>query len=114
MKDSFVFSNLWATLHNEKYWDRPEVFDPTRFLGSNREFSSKHSAFNPFGIGRRICLGEKLALADLFLITIRLLQSTSGYMIVLPEGEGSANLEPNPNVLFLNTPIPYKIMLKKK
>jgi cytochrome P450 len=107
-------SNLWAIHYNEKYWDRPEVFDPTRFLGSNREFSPKHFAFHPFGIGRRICLGEKLALADLFLITIRLLQTTSDYMIVLPEGEGSANLEPNPNVLFLNAPNPYKVMLKKK
>jgi cytochrome P450 len=79
LKDSFVLSNLWAILHDERHFDRPEVFDPTRFLGSNLEFSSKHFACNPFGIGRRIFLGEKLALTSLFLITIRLLQSTSNY-----------------------------------
>jgi len=102
-------------LNNDKYWDKPGVFNPDRFLTESGQFNTiKFNAFTPFGIGRRICLGEKLALADLFLITVRLLQSTSGQMITLPDGDGSANLEPNPNILFLNSPSPYKILFRSK
>jgi len=102
-------------IHNDiNHWNKPELFDPTRFLTSDGQFKiSKDSAFVPFGIGRRICLGEKLALTDLFLITVRFLQSTSGYLIVLPEGDGSADLEHNPKITFLSVPNPYKIILKK-
>jgi cytochrome P450 len=113
-KDTFVLGNLSVILNDEKYWNKPEVFNPNRFLTSNGEFTSNVKAFTPFGIGRRICLGEKLALADLFLITVRLLKSTSDYIFVLPKGDGSANLEPNPDVIFLSTAMPYKILLQKK
>ncbi len=113
LKDTFVRSNLSVILNDQKSWNKPEVFDPNRFLTPNGEFTSNVKNFIPFGIGRRICVGEKLALIELFLITVRLLKSTSDYMFVLPEGDGSANLEPNSNIVFLNTPTPYKIIIKK-
>ncbi len=114
LKNTIIASNIMYIHNDIKYWDKPEIFNPTRFLSSNGEFNaSKHKAFVPFGIGRRVCLGEKLALADLFLITVRLLQATSGYTIALPDGNGSADLTPNPNIPLLCVPNPYKVMLKK-
>ncbi|XP_054157898.1 steroid 17-alpha-hydroxylase/17,20 lyase-like [Oppia nitens] len=111
---TFVMSNLWAIARDPEIWDKPEEFNPNRFLSSDGTFNSSIPGYVPFGIGRRVCLGEKLALADLFFITVRLLQSTSQYMLKLPGGDGSADLEPNPIILLFNSPKPYEIILKRK
>ncbi|XP_054157487.1 steroid 17-alpha-hydroxylase/17,20 lyase-like [Oppia nitens] len=111
---SFVAINIWTISRDSELWDKPEEFNPNRFLSSDGTYKSSVTGFIPFGIGRRICLGEKLALADLFFITVRLLQSTSQYILTLPGGDGSADLEPNPNVMFLNVPKSYDIVLKRK
>ena len=100
-------------MHNPEVFDSPETFKPERFLDSKGHYLSiRHPGFIPFGMGRRVCLGEKLALADLFLIITNLLQSTSGYEFVLPDGPGSASLSPEPDSPLCH-PHQYKIMLKK-
>ena len=43
---------------------------------------------------RPVCLGKKLAFADIFLIVVNLLRQTSGYELALPDGPGTANLTP--------------------
>ncbi|CAG2168693.1 unnamed protein product [Oppiella nova] len=84
-------------------------------LDKDSKYISALPGFTPFGIGRRICLGEKLALAALFYITVRLLKSTPDYVFALPSGEGTADLEPDPNISFLHrVPKPYEIILKKR
>lgn len=45
---------------SKRYWSHPEVFDPERFLGANRESITKH-AYIPYGGGGRLCLGHKFA-----------------------------------------------------
>ena len=47
-------------------------------------------------MGRCVCLREKLALADLFLIIVDLLQRTNGYELALPDGPGTVNLNLDP------------------
>ena len=115
-KDCIVFVHQHAILNDPKHWSDPEVFKPERFLDSNEKFSvNKNAAFIPFGIGRRSCPGEKLALADLFLILVRMIQQTDGYLFVLPNGERSADLSPDPNALpLIFAPNDYKIILKKQ
>lgn len=44
-------------------WDRPDEFDPTRFLGSARARVNRYS-YLPFGAGPRICLGAAFALQE--------------------------------------------------
>ncbi|CAG2111371.1 unnamed protein product [Medioppia subpectinata] len=111
---TFVMGNLLSINRDPNLWPNPEVFDPKRFLTSDGKFVSNIPGFTPFGIGRRICVGEKLALADLFFITVRLLKSTNECVFALPTGDGSADLDPNPDILLLNTPKPYEIMLKTR
>ena len=65
----------------------------------------------PFGVGRRVCLGEKLAIADLFLVLVRFLQSTNKYDIVLDSNNG---IDPDPNISDSISPYDYKIILKTK
>ncbi|HEX3431591.1 MAG TPA: cytochrome P450 [Rhizomicrobium sp.] len=52
-------------------WERPDEFDPQRFLGANREHVNRY-AYLPFGAGPRICLGAAFALqeASILLATI--------------------------------------------
>ena len=100
-------------MHNPSVFDSPESFKPERFLELNGSYvSSRPNGFTPFGMGRRVCLGEKLALADMFLIVVNLLQRTSGYEFALPDGPGTANLTPDPNKGGNCMPLNYEILLQ--
>ena len=100
-------------MHNPNVFEDPETFKPQRFLESNGSYvSSRPNGFIPFGMGRRVCLGEKLALADLFLIIVNLLQRTSGYELALPDGPGTANLAPDISRTNNCLPYDYKLILK--
>jgi cytochrome P450 len=51
-------------LHRHRMlWNRPDVFDPTRFLGSARDAIPKYT-YLPFGVGPRICIGSPFALQE--------------------------------------------------
>ena len=102
----------YAILHDPKHWDKPEEFQPERFLDQNGKHNSRVPAFVAFGIGRRACLGEKLAVADLVLVTCRLLQATRGYEIALPGGPGSVSLDGDINQANLLTVVKHEIQLK--
>ncbi|GAB2692611.1 cytochrome P450 [Nocardia thraciensis] len=38
--------------HNERVWDRPGEFDPTRYLPENLQPAQKHASL-PFGAGKQ-------------------------------------------------------------
>ena len=101
-------------MHDDKIFPESESFKPERFLGANGKYvSSRPNGFIPFGLGRRVCLGEKLAFADLFLIITNILQTTQGYEFVLPDGAGSANLNSDPYILYACEPLYFKVLLNK-
>lgn len=65
---------LGAIHFNEELFPNPESINPERFLkedGSLRLINE----FNPFGIGKRSCLGEALARMELFMIFTTLIQN---------------------------------------
>ena len=94
-KDVAISFSLEACLLDKDIWGDPEVFRPERFLNENCKFNPKpNQYFVPFGGGRRVCLGEKLATANSFLIVSGILHQTKGQLIVLPGGPGSVNLRP--------------------
>nr|QEV83806.1 cytochrome P450 [Brachionus rotundiformis] len=73
------------SIHNDPVWwgpVDPRIFYPERFL------TERHpAAWLPFGIGSRKCLGIKLAMSQIKLFVVRLLQN---YMINQPVNDGKS------------------------
>jgi cytochrome P450 len=57
-----VVVSPYATHHDPRYWDDPETFDPDRFR-PDRFDARARSAYYPFGMGQRMCIGESMSLA---------------------------------------------------
>ncbi|XP_072014922.1 cytochrome P450 2G1-like [Amphiura filiformis] len=71
-KNTVMISNLHAVMHSPELWGDPEVFRPERFLDDDGNFREPNEVI-PFGIGRRVCLGEALARQELFIFFTHLL-----------------------------------------
>jgi cytochrome P450 len=70
----------WVMHRHRKLWNRPEVFDPTRFLPA-REKELTSGAYLPFGTGPRVCVGASFALTESTLILARLLRRYDWHVI---------------------------------
>ncbi|XP_033120092.1 steroid 17-alpha-hydroxylase/17,20 lyase-like isoform X1 [Anneissia japonica] len=104
-EDTWVFFNLWALHNDPKYWDAPEVFQPERFLDSFNSVKQRLPSFLPFSTGRRVCVGESLAKAEIFLLFTWLIQN---YKFSKPPGvEGPVAVSGSPQAI-VNVPKPYK------
>jgi cytochrome P450 len=71
--DVFMISP-YLTQHNEKYFENPELFDPTRFNEENIK-KIPAGAYLPFGLGPRSCIGEGLAMMEIIAIIAVLFQT---------------------------------------
>jgi cytochrome P450 len=82
-KGQEIMMNFW---HAQKAgsWDRPDEFDPTRFLGLSglvtndtekitQEKDKDKGAFCPFSLGRRNCLGQTFAMTQGCVVVARIL-----------------------------------------
>ena len=58
---------VYAIHRNPKYWPDPDRFDPDRFLPEQAK-GRPGSAFLPFIVGPRHCLGMRLAVLELHLL----------------------------------------------
>ncbi|MGW2826588.1 cytochrome P450 [Streptomyces sp. NPDC001443] len=66
-----VLLNPYLIHRDPRWWERPDEFDPTRWLDGR---SAPGPAYLPFGAGPRVCLGSALTLRQLTLVTSRLAQ----------------------------------------
>lgn len=62
----------WVLHRHRRLWDRPELFDPARFLPGAPAVD--RFAFLPFGAGPRVCIGAPLALTEGTIVLARLVQ----------------------------------------
>ena len=72
-KDTLFISNLAKFLNDPVQFPEPRKFKPERFLGKDGNVQ-KHDYLVPFGIGKRICMGESLAKNELFIFFARVIQ----------------------------------------
>ncbi|KAK5618335.1 hypothetical protein CRENBAI_019406 [Crenichthys baileyi] len=97
-----VLVNMWSIHHDPQHWDKPDLFNPDRFLDDQGQRATP-SCFLPFGAGPRVCVGESLARLELFLFLSSLLQRMS---FRLPDGDSPPNLQGRLGVVL--QPLPYK------
>jgi len=96
---------------DENAWPEAQVFKPERFLDSNNNLivAKASQGWLPFSSGKRVCIGEKLAMANLFLIQCRLIQRTrklGSFHLHLKDGQSIEDLLSGDltNVAFYSAP----------
>nr|GEX28035.1 probable (S)-N-methylcoclaurine 3'-hydroxylase isozyme 2 [Tanacetum cinerariifolium] len=68
-KDCQILVNVWAIHRDPNIWDDPLSFKPERFIGSNLSYKGNDFGYLPFGSGRRMCPGERMA-SKVILLTV--------------------------------------------
>lgn len=88
--ESKILVNAWYLANNPELWEKPEVFNPDRFLGPEKiDASGNDFRFLPFGVGRRSCPGIILAIPIVSLLIGRLVQS---FELLLPPGQSKLDV----------------------
>lgn len=73
---SLVFISPWLIQRHHRYWERPDEFDPDRFLTESGR-ASAGSAYLPFSLGPRVCVGAGFALQEAALALATVLREFS-------------------------------------
>ena len=79
---SMVVVSPWIMHRHEALWERPDVFDPSRFLPEVRSRIDKF-AWLPFGIGPRICIGSPFAMQEMLIALAAIVRA---FDFALPAG----------------------------
>ncbi len=79
---SAVLLSPYVMHRNPNYWENPERFNPTRFLGDSLQWRP-HFSYFPFGGGARQCIGMNFALMEAQLVLATVAQS---YRLRVGEG----------------------------
>ncbi|XP_036144417.1 cytochrome P450 9e2-like [Monomorium pharaonis] len=68
-----IWIPVYALHHDPKYFKDSEKFDPGRFLGDRKKDSLNCGAYLPFGLGPRMCIGNRFALLETKVLLFHLL-----------------------------------------
>ncbi|MEO1405137.1 MAG: cytochrome P450, partial [Pseudomonadota bacterium] len=66
-----IMISPWTLHRHELYWEKPDVFDPDRFMAP-REQDILKGSYIPFGSGPHTCVGAGFATIEAVLILARL------------------------------------------
>ncbi|XP_008148480.2 cytochrome P450 2U1 [Eptesicus fuscus] len=107
-KGTVILPNLWAVHRDPAIWEKPDDFNPNRFLDDQGQLI-KRETFIPFGIGKRVCMGEQLAKMELFLTFVSLMQS---FTFALPKDSQKPMLTGKYGLTL--APHPFNITISKR
>jgi cytochrome P450 len=71
-----IFMSPWVMHHDERFYERPERFEPERWVGE-RAAALPKMAYFPFGGGPRICIGNTFAMMESVLLLTTIVQGWS-------------------------------------
>lgn len=72
-KGSVVFANAYAMTHDERVYSDPDTFNPDRYIRKDQGGKGEPLPEGSFGFGRRVCPGQWLAMATVYIIIATLL-----------------------------------------
>jgi cytochrome P450 len=75
-KGNLVMVVQWVLHRHRLLWERPDCFDPRRFLPGSREKIDRF-AYLPFGAGPRVCIGASFSLQEGAIILAHIMRSFS-------------------------------------
>ncbi|XP_047710729.1 cytochrome P450 2U1 isoform X2 [Prionailurus viverrinus] len=107
-KGTVILPNLWSVHRDPAIWEKPDDFYPNRFLDDQGQLIKKET-FIPFGIGKRVCMGEQLAKMELFLMFVSLMQS---FTFALPKDSKKPILTGRYGLTL--APHPFNIIISKR
>ncbi|ETE57767.1 Cytochrome protein, partial [Ophiophagus hannah] len=99
---TFIIPDLRSVLLDPEQWETPEKFNPNHFLDEDGKFIDREE-FLPFGLGKRVCMGQQLARIEIFIFLTSLLRAFNFW---LPEGVKELNEAPVAKMTM--HPHPYK------
>ncbi|OWA52565.1 Cytochrome P450 2B19 [Hypsibius exemplaris] len=108
-KDTIIAPNIYAIHRDSRYWKNPDRFDPDRFLDADKQNILRPNAFMPFSTGKRVCIGEGLAKAELFLFISNVLRCFS---LELPPGQTLSHEDYISSII--STPKPFQLLFKAR
>ena len=105
-KDTIVFADLESVHLDPECWKNPTEFNPYRHIDEDGKLITNQGNFFPFGAGRRVCAGEKLAKFELFLFISWMLHK---FTFIAVDGH-----PPKAKGAFIQFPSAYKISAIKR
>ena len=72
-RGTVVYFSQWAVQRDERWFDRPEQFDPDRWA-DHLEQRLPRCAYFPFGAGARVCIGKAFSMMETKLILAMVIQ----------------------------------------
>jgi cytochrome P450 len=108
-KGHLAVLNLYAMHMNPETWSEPRQFRPERFLDAENNIVNAHKIL-PFGLGKRVCIGEPMARFTIFVYFTALLQKYT--FSVVPGKRTPSPLDPLAGVTL--SPKPYSALIKQR
>ncbi|KXN85119.1 O-methylsterigmatocystin oxidoreductase [Leucoagaricus sp. SymC.cos] len=108
-KGTIVMGNIWTILHDPENYDKPEEYNPERFL--TKDGKLKSDVYIPgtaaFGFGRRVCAGRFLSDTSLF-STIAHVLSVYDIRPGLDDDGREIQIKPEITSGAISYPVPFK------
>ena len=109
-KGAIVFTVIERIMNDPEYFDKPEIFNPDRFIDPKTGKYVRNERVVPFGIGKRVCLGQSLAEKEFFLFFTGIMQQ---FELKAASEELPTYKESYPEGITRAAP-PYKVMFKPR
>ena len=84
---SVIYANAWAMCHDETIYRDPDAFNPDRYTPREQGGAGEPAPEGPFGFGRRVCPGQILATAGVYIMMATILATMDLLPGVGPNGE---------------------------